>query len=136
MLRVSADHYIQIGRVFERSRSLYEGGLLRGLPLNEETLRVLAENMASLQSHCEQLKLDVTSRLIQQFVAEFWAQVPSWERAQSEWTLVEKAFQSELQARLFLFVPPYRAGFFGDEFSTVRPSDVDEIPATLSSPLV
>ena len=115
MLRVNADHYVQVGKLFQASTKLFDGGLLSGVTqLTPPKARELADILTAMKSHCDQLQMPVTSKLLLQFVQEYERKMPTWTSTVGFLDCVERSFRAELEARLFVFIEPDRAAYFSD----------------------
>jgi hypothetical protein len=108
MLRVYAEHYIGIGKALEN----FDDRLLFGIgTLNEEMKQTTKDGVFQvLVDHCIQLELRTSGLLFCRAIEQF-------PETSAEWQVYVAALETEISARLFLYVPTESAKYYeNDEF--------------------
>ncbi len=119
LLRVNADHYVQIGKSFGSAKQFFDGGLFGSvLTIGDFQASVLVESLRAIHSHCLALQLEVASGLIEEFFSEYSKSLPTLEVVKQRVEMIERAFRIELASRLFIFILPHRTPYFSDEQTT------------------
>jgi hypothetical protein len=118
MLRVYADHYIAIGKVLQQLSSPYgqsDVEVLPHQPLDVATRDWVIEQFEIIKTHCDQLKLSVSSEFLQTYAVRFGQASPTEADIKNCIDCFEVTFNAELKKRIFVFVSPEKSGAFDQE---------------------
>jgi len=110
MLRVYADKYIILGRQLVDGEQTLQAAELRSLLVTEKeseaALTRMGFHLSAMATLCEELDLATSRTLIEKRLTD----PPQSKR---EFELLVDAIFAELEGKLFLFVPPHRAKYYG-----------------------
>jgi len=128
MLRVFAQHYVSIGQALAQLSPLVRGvEVFPAQSLTAEQRQWVVQYLVTVQTHCDQLELPVSSQFLDHYI-DLFSEAATFPQVQSCVDNFEITFGAELKERLFLFVPPdhaslfEREALFGNEVNAAFPS--------------
>lgn len=121
MLKVTATDYIKAGEAFAAIKPVLDAPtddwLAESAPLDFNQTRTVFENAASLEEHCEVLQLGVTAGLLKVLIDRFNVHKNKVPRKDAYIAIegIIAAFKVELEQKLFFYVLPHRAAYYGGD---------------------
>ena len=137
MLRINAYHYIQAAELLTEIQNCIDLGRFNGsAAVSDEAIQLIIGTLPNLATHCKSLGLDATYALVTNFLNGYQVfasnpmpvalliqrgsvvpllSAPTRQDANIQIRCIKSSFETELQARLFAFIPPQRAPYFSDE---------------------
>lgn len=121
MLKVSARHYIELGETIAdiSTNLMMADTMARDDPeqgLRPDEVEHMRQNLIKIWDVCNELGLHISGDLISSRVDASGGK-PKLPQTQGEWDLLVDGLRSEIQNRLFVFIPEHRAKYFDKEVS-------------------
>lgn len=114
VLQISAEKYVEMGRLFQDWMS---GPMLIALPdqsLDEQTFEDFKESLVAMRLHCAELELRVTERLFANTVRGIGGKQITRRIAADAMGEIYRCFVAEMAAQAFFFMPGHRAKYYSD----------------------
>ncbi|SPF40523.1 hypothetical protein SBDP1_300031 [Syntrophobacter sp. SbD1] len=115
MLQVHADEFMAVGELYHDFKTTFViSSINSDTSISEQDFEEMKKYLKSLKGHCDKLFLPVSCALLEK-------KIDDPPRSRREFELLYEAVVTEIESRLFLYVPAERAVFHESRFNLEQP---------------